>query len=259
MSFLPDNYEAPKSPNSSYMKLQEGENRIRILTKPILGWEDWTMDKKPLRFRYDNKPAKPIDAKKPVKHFWAFVVWNYNEEQIQILQVSQATIRKSLEKLCNDTDWGAPYFYDIKINKEGEGKETEYSVNPVPSKPLAPQIVEMFHEKPCYLEALYDNQDPFSKLWETYTPGIFKPEDVKHEPMNKKVCIKQEQADELQNLLDKCDPKYKDSVWEALHKNKITSLNDLPIEMYDRIKKAAIKKADEFKNSDVDWIMAEAQ
>ena len=88
MSFLPQDYTSPKSFNN-YMKLQEGENKIRILSRPIIGWEDW-LNNKPIRFRMSEKPAKPVDAKKPIKHFWAFVVWNYAEEQIQILHLTQA-------------------------------------------------------------------------------------------------------------------------------------------------------------------------
>lgn len=260
MNWLPEEYEAPKS-TSGYMKLQEGENRIRILSQPIYGWEDWTADKKPVRSRYDNKPLKSIDPKRPVKHFWAFIVWNYNEEQIQILQVSQATIRKNLEKLCKDADWGAPTFYDIKITKEGEAKDTEYTVNPVSHKPVSPAIIEAFKEKPCNLEALFDNADPFSKEWDTFTPGIFRLEDSLPEQSlsPKKLCIKKEQAAELESILVKCNPAYTKSVWEMLHNNNIIALQDLPIEMYDRLKKAATKKAEEYQQSNADWILEDAQ
>ncbi len=90
MNFLPKNYQAPNASNK-YMKLEKGENKIRILSQPILGWEDWTLEQKPVRFRFDKKPAKSINAEKPVKHFWAFIVWNYIDEKIQILQITQAT------------------------------------------------------------------------------------------------------------------------------------------------------------------------
>ena len=88
MNFLPDDYKSPKSSNH-YMKLQDGENKIRILTQPILGWEDWH-DKKPVRYKMNEKPAKSYDPKKAIRHFWSFIVCNYNEEQIQILHLTQA-------------------------------------------------------------------------------------------------------------------------------------------------------------------------
>lgn len=168
MEFLPQDYQAPKA-NSGYMKIQDGENKIRILSRPILGWEDW-QEKKPFRYHMDEKPAKPYDPAKPIRHFWAFIVWNYNEQEIQILEITQATIRKSIEALCKDSDWGAPYFYDIKITKKGEMTTTEYSVNPIPHRSLDPVIIQAFKEKPCQLHALFDAQDPFSTDHKYYTP-----------------------------------------------------------------------------------------
>ncbi len=167
MSFLPENYESPKQ-SGQYMKLADGDNRIRILTRPVMGWEDW-QDKSPVRFAFDNKPLKSIDPKKPIRHFWAFVVYNYNEQKIQILNITQATIRRGIETLCRDTDWGDPYMYDIKIHKSGEGKDTEYSVNPVPHKPIEQFIIDLFNENPCNLDALYVNEDPFA-TYDTHTP-----------------------------------------------------------------------------------------
>jgi len=188
MNFLPENYETPKA-NNYYLKLQDGENRIRILSQPIIGWEDW-MEKKPIRFRMNEKPLRPLDPKKPIRHFWSFIAYNYAEDQIQIMHVTQASIRKSLENLVKDADWGAPYFYDIKIIRSGEGMETEYTVNPVPHKPIDPAIVEMFKERPCNLEALFTNDDPFSHEWSTFSSLGF-PLDI--EEVKKEISMQQMQ------------------------------------------------------------------
>jgi len=169
--FLPSDYQAPKSSNF-YMKIQDGENKIRILSQPILGWEDW-IDKKPVRYRLSEKPQKPHDNKKPLKHFWSMIVWNYTEEEIQILHITQASIRSSIEALSHDSDWGLPYFYDIKIIRRGNMMETEYMVNPLPHKSLDPIIAERFYERPCNLDALFSNKDPFSHENEFFTPGMF--------------------------------------------------------------------------------------
>ncbi len=173
MSFLPQEYKAP-STNSNYFKIQEGENKFRILSRPVIGWEDWDHNKKPVRYRFENKPANSIDPSKPIRHFWSMIVWNYAEEKIQILHLTQASIRNRIQALSNDKDWSEPFFYDLKVIKEGSGIDTEYTVNPLPHKELSPEIKELFYEKPCNLEALFDNADPFSKEWRTYTEGIFK-------------------------------------------------------------------------------------
>lgn len=170
MDFLPQDYEAPKQ-NNHYMKLEEGENKIRILSKPILGWEDWK-DKKPVRFHFNEKPKNPVDSTKPIRHFWAFIVYNYAKDEIQILHVTQSMIRKGIEALCRDSDWGSPHAYDLKITKKGEGMNTEYSINPVPHKPISEEIKRKFKDKKCNLDALFTNADPFANDHTSYTPML---------------------------------------------------------------------------------------
>ncbi len=158
--FLPEGYEAPKG-GSNYFKFEKGENRIRILSRPILGWLDW-QDNKPIRYRMNEKPAKPVDPKKPVRHFWAMVVWNYRHEAIQVMEITQATIQQSITSLASDPEWGNPSKYDIKITKTGEGMETSYSVNPSPHKPLAEEIQLAIQAKgEINLDKLYECGDPF--------------------------------------------------------------------------------------------------
>ena len=178
MSFLPENYESPKI--NHYMKLKQGENKFRILSRPILGWEDWTPEKKPVRYRYTPKAPRAIVESRPPRHFWAFIVWNYEEGRIQILQLTQATVRDALHNLSQDKDWGQPFFYDIKITKSGEETKTKYTVSPMPHKPLAPNIKQAFFDMPCCLEALFDNANPFEPNPEREpTTGVFAQEDLK--------------------------------------------------------------------------------
>jgi hypothetical protein len=176
LAFLPDDYAAPSSGNSNYMKLQDGENKLRILSQPIIGWLDWD-EKQPVRFRYNDRPSKPIDAARPVKHFWAFLVWNYALETVQILEITQASIRDAIEGLCNDEEWGQPYFYDLKITRKGKEKETTYAVNPMPRRPVGQKAKEAFQTKPCQLERLFDGEDPWSGVTAP-TPGIFDESDL---------------------------------------------------------------------------------
>lgn len=161
-SFLPDNYVAPKGA-SNYMKFEKGKNKFRALSQPIIGWIDWTTDKKPVRFPMNEKPDKSIDPAKPVKFFWAFIVWNYQNNQIQILEITQKSIQAAIETLAKDADWGNPFKFDITVNKEGDGMDTEYTINPVPHKPIGQDVLDAYKAKPCYLEALYMSADPFAE------------------------------------------------------------------------------------------------
>jgi hypothetical protein len=242
VAFLPEGYQAPKSSNF-YMKLQDGENKIRILTQPIFGWEDW-IENKPVRYRMEDKPKKSFDPKKPLRHFWSFVVWNYNEEQIQILHLTQATIRNNIEALCHDADWGAPFFYDIKIIKKGEGTNTEYLVNPLPHKPLHPSIVECFNERPCNLHAIFENADPFSPEWEgQYTSGIFN-----HIDTEKQALVPKDEINKLKAILHDCKPEYYQNILNILASKGIDKLEDLSPSLFESLKEATIKERDMFQH-----------
>ena len=242
-AFLPQDYQAPKG-GSFYMKLQDGENKFRILSQPILGWEDW-IEKKPVRWRFEDKPAKPHDAKKPVKHFWSMIVWNHAEEEIQILHLTQASIRSSIEALCNDSDWGAPYFYDLKIIRKGEGMETEYMVNPLPHKKLPAQVIDKFHERPINLDALFDNQDPFNKESHVFTAGIF-PEADLPVAVSSTDSISEIEIADLMHILDECQIGYKEWVLNSVKKtHKANSVADLSAEVYQQIKVAALKNMED--------------
>jgi len=159
-NFLPEEYKVPGE--SAYMKFQLGENKFRIMSKPIIGWEDWK-DKKPLRFRMNERPTHAVDPEKAIKHFWAMVVWNYATNKICVLEITQKGVQNSIAALAKDADWGNPLEYDLKVTKTGEGLGTEYSTAPVPHKPAPADAVEALKAKPCNLEALFDGNDPFAQ------------------------------------------------------------------------------------------------
>lgn len=157
--FLPPDYEAPKN-ESAYMRFKNGENKFRILSKPIIGWLDWK-DNKPLRFHMKNKPVKPIDPAKSIKHFWAFVVWDYADGKIKILEITQSGIQTSIQSLSRDEEWGSPFDYDIKVIRKGEKLDTEYSVQPSPKKPIADEVQAALINATIDLEQLFSGGDPF--------------------------------------------------------------------------------------------------
>jgi hypothetical protein len=163
-SFLPDGYAVPKS-GGNYMKLRGGANKFRILSAPILGFEYWTDQRKPVRARklWD---VIPVDADisngwNP-KHFWAFVVWNFDEKAIQILEITQSTIQRALTDLIHNEEWGDPRNYTITVNRKGEKLETEYSVVPSPAKPVPQDIMDAYQDKKIDLTLLFDGGDPFN-------------------------------------------------------------------------------------------------
>lgn len=157
-SFLPPDYEAPAM-GGNYAKIALGENRFRICSKPILGWVGWK-EKKPYRFPYAKKPTESFDQ---LRHFWAFIVWDYSDSNLKILEVTQATVQGGITDLSRSEDWGVPWEYDIKISKSGSDKNTKYTVQPTPKKKVADNVLEATLKKPIWLEALFlKDGDPFA-------------------------------------------------------------------------------------------------
>jgi len=159
MNFLPKNYKEPVINN--YMKFKEGNNTFRVLSSAITGFEWWVDDKegnrKPVRSKTDDE--MPEDA----KHFWAFVVYNLNDERIQILEITQVGIRKAITALINNEKWGDPKEYNIVITRTGEGFETEYQVTPEPKEKLDKDILDKYGNMNVNLDALYEGDDPFKE------------------------------------------------------------------------------------------------
>lgn len=157
--FLPADYSAPATTNS-FMKLEEGDSTFRVLSSAVTGWEYWTTDKKVVRSKEfpnetpniaidkQNNPTKP-------KHFWAFIVWNYATESVQLLHISQKSVQTDILNLVNDADWGSPKEYDIKVNRSGKELTTKYQVSPKPKKPLTDSQAEAYAASTFNIEDMY--------------------------------------------------------------------------------------------------------
>ena len=160
MTRLPTDYEPAKSAGGAYTKLQDGDTKIRILTSPIIGYEYFTVDNKPKRSKQMFAQTNDIKENGKVKEFWAFVIWNYNEEKVQIMEITQNTIKDQIFALAKDEDFGDPKWYDLKITRTGKDLETKYQVKPLAQKPF--ENKEAIDEsKKINLEALYEWEDPF--------------------------------------------------------------------------------------------------
>jgi hypothetical protein len=176
-SFLPEGYKTEVS-GGNYTRLNEGETRIRILSKPLIFWEAW-QDKTPIRFPYT------FDGKKPktdlaVKQCWALKIYNHTSGKIEILQLHQASIKVAIENLSRDEDYGNPFGYDIKIIRKGKTlNDTEYSVIPTPPKPVSEDIKLSFANNPIDLDNLLTNDNPFTNPLQESASAEKKSEPVK--------------------------------------------------------------------------------
>jgi hypothetical protein len=199
MAWLPTNYKVPRG-EGQFMKLEEGVNRFRIMSKPVLGFEWWekTPDgRKPHRTQnYDvalqESADQEVDGK--IKHFWAFAVWNYQAKRIQTLLITQSTIMLPIENLVKDEDWGSPTNYDLVITKQGNGLDTEYTVQPKPAKEPPKEAVEAYKRSNINLEQLFVGGLPISKRDNTEDEEI-------DEEMESDKMMAEEKVDEINDTV----------------------------------------------------------
>lgn len=150
--------DAVSSGASSYMKL-EASNKIRIISKPIIGWLEW-IDKIPTRYPIGEEPEASDDDNQP-KKFFACVVIDRKDGLVKIMELTQQSIIKAIKTLSSNPDWGNPFTYDLNIAKTGEGMKTKYAVTPSPKKQLEKDATKAAAAKPCNLDALYEGEDPW--------------------------------------------------------------------------------------------------
>ena len=163
MSFLPKDYKEPVT--SNYMKFEKGQNKFRVLSSAIVGMEYWITEdesRKPIRKHMgETIPVGELENDDRPKHFWAFVVWNYQSETVQIIEITQSTIRAAIKTLIKMEDWGDPKGYDITVTRKGDGFDTEYTTLPSNKSKTDEGKVKLYEDMEINLEALFDNDDPF--------------------------------------------------------------------------------------------------
>jgi hypothetical protein len=162
-TFLPPDY---KEPAGDYLKLTVGEHNFRILSSAIVGYEYWTSENKPVRSKTPFKACPNIKLDNDgnptrINFFWAFVIYNWDADAIQIAEVTQKSIQKAIQALIKNKKWGDPKGYDLTITRIGDGFDTEYTVMPNPATVLPQEILDRVLDRKIRLEALYEGGIPF--------------------------------------------------------------------------------------------------
>jgi len=172
-TFLPPGSEPMSSGSEFYFRPEEGENRVRILAPPIIGWIGWTTQRKPLRRPVNpDEPLIPtidesevvIDDKNVIRKFWALPVYDYKTKRIKVWEIGQSTIQGPVKKLAEDPDWGDPRRYDLTVTRETKGDRTTYTVAPKPKKRANDSIVAAWREvtaRGFEISRLFNGGDPF--------------------------------------------------------------------------------------------------
>lgn len=166
MSFLPDGYKAPEG---NYAKFKPGENNFRILGSAITGYEYWNQQNRPVRSptQFLTMPSdirEDEDGKTTIKHFWMFPIWSYDNQKVQIMEVTQKSIQEAIKALVTNKKWGDPTGFDITVTKAGSGFDTTYQVMPNPHSPLDQMAATAWLAMKLNLAAVYEGGDPFTVI-----------------------------------------------------------------------------------------------
>ena len=179
VNFFAQGHEIPDKRNQ-FMKLAPGKNRIRFVGNPISGFlffgkverEDGSETVKPFRrtesegeFSLEemiNRDARvnPAGELEKQKYFVAGLVYNYQKEKLQVLEITQKSILKALKSYVDSEEYGHPSGYDLTIDKKGDGLNTDYSVIVSPPKPLADEVETLVSEISCDLDKLFAGEYP---------------------------------------------------------------------------------------------------
>lgn len=167
-------YEEPIK-YGNYMKLEEGENKFRILSEGVVGSEAWE-EYEDEEGREKRRPYRTLEGEKmemgridsEPKIFEAYFVYNYKASKIQILNLTQKTVARGIRKFTKDESWGSPLNYDLVITKtvgNNPRYDTKYSVIAKPPFVLDSNIQKQWEQSGFsknYLYLLFANLDPFS-------------------------------------------------------------------------------------------------
>lgn len=144
-------------------KLPEGEKvRIRILETLVSGWEEWTLENKPIRYRAKEKPKMLKNPTGKLNEFRATVIWNYDLERLQTWSFHQTGVRSALNALSQSK--GNPLGYDIYITRVGQNKETRYLLKDCAPSIIDARIQNELDATPLNLDVLFSGGDPWKIL-----------------------------------------------------------------------------------------------
>lgn len=148
-----------------YLKLTNGSNVVRILTKPF----QYSVHLYKAHINDDGfgtrivacEGSDPlVEAGSKPKKRWLLGIIDRKTNSYKVIDIS-TTVFKSIQELVRDSDWGDPSQYDVDIKVDNRGGPTGYySVIAKPKKPLTAEDLEI--KQTIDLDALKQRSSPLS-------------------------------------------------------------------------------------------------
>ena len=152
--------EEPTCYFSVWAESAEGKNRcFRFVSQPTAEEIEEEMGTEYRRKQRDGKQD-------PLKAAIAFPIYNYEDDQIQLCEISQKSLIKSFDEVANMEEYDDFDSIDFNISKEGSGLETRYTLTPVPVKASAKEKIEEcwnVANTTISMEAYLSGEPPFKK------------------------------------------------------------------------------------------------
>lgn len=183
---------------NNFTRLEEGENRFRLVAKPVYGAEVWfrristneetgevvtnddgspKMESRVKRYRQGEPIVTPPELrawqKDKARKFIGLLVHNYKSGGIEVLNISQSKLFDDLfEKLRHSADAPNPFKSDLKINKKFDAKKViggkpfdiyTYTVQQTKENDAPIEVLNALKALPFSpdLDALFGGGDPF--------------------------------------------------------------------------------------------------
>ncbi len=159
-----DKYDMP-SGSGNFLKLEDGDNRIRITTKAMeIPHHDTSKGGK---YSTQLCPGKDkcelCKENRPIKFKFAFLVINRKDGKPYVYE-APVTVFRQIVACDTNKEYGDIREYDITISKEGVGRQTAYTIMPSPKKSkLTDEEVRMIAKSGVSLEAAYSDTETEKK------------------------------------------------------------------------------------------------
>lgn len=131
--------------NAKFMKLQPGDNRVRVVGKPVMVDIHWEkgLDGSTKKVVCPGAGCPVCKAGHTPQSRYQVLVIDKADNEVKVLE-GGPRVFGAIRDYAMDPDYGDPRNYDLKIKKEGTGRETKYTVMASPKQvPLTAQETEM--------------------------------------------------------------------------------------------------------------------
>lgn len=151
-----------KSGDSKFLKLNPGDNRVRICSMPAEVRYVQTSkkgEKYATKYIESDEQAKEEQAKgKQIKYKYAYIVISRVDGKVYVMEIA-ASVMRQIYTYATNKEYGDPQNYDITVKKEGDGLQTKYTVIPSPKQsPITDEEKKLIKESGYDFSTIYTQE-----------------------------------------------------------------------------------------------------